>query len=227
MATAPAVTNRTDPFASMNRSTGTSADATAAAADASADRFLKLLVTQMQNQDPLNPLDNAQVTTQMAQINTVNGIEKLNRTVQSLSGQFVQLQAMQTASLVGREVTVKGDALAVSDGAGRGAVSLSGAATAVRVEVLSATGQVVGSTELGARSAGTHNFSWNPATATPPVTATDGLRFRVVATSGTTPVAAETLMRDRVDAVRTGGDTLTLDLRQTGAVAYADIKAFN
>ena len=42
------------------------------------DRFLKLLVAQMQNQDPLNPMDNAQVTSQMAQINTVSGIEKLN-----------------------------------------------------------------------------------------------------------------------------------------------------
>ncbi|HQY08681.1 MAG TPA: flagellar hook capping FlgD N-terminal domain-containing protein, partial [Burkholderiaceae bacterium] len=43
-----------------------------------ADRFLKLLVTQMQNQDPLSPMDNAQVTSQMAQINTVSGIEKVN-----------------------------------------------------------------------------------------------------------------------------------------------------
>ena len=50
----------------------------------SADRFLKLLVAQMQNQDPLNPMDNAQVTSQMAQINTVNGIEKLNQTVNKL-----------------------------------------------------------------------------------------------------------------------------------------------
>ena len=44
----------------------------------SEDRFLKLLVAQMQNQDPLNPMDNAQVTSQMAQINTVSGIDKLN-----------------------------------------------------------------------------------------------------------------------------------------------------
>jgi flagellar basal-body rod modification protein FlgD len=63
-------------------------------AAATADRFLKLLVAQMQNQDPLNPMDNAQVTSQMAQINTVNGIERLNTTVQGLSGQFVQMQAL-------------------------------------------------------------------------------------------------------------------------------------
>ena len=85
----------------------------------SADRFLKLLVAQMQNQDPLNPMDNAQVTSQMAQINTVTGIEKLNTTVQGLNSQFVQMQALQGAALVGRDVIVAGNRLAVADGVGR------------------------------------------------------------------------------------------------------------
>ena len=82
-------------------------------ATVTADRFLKLLVAQMQNQDPLNPMDNAQVTSQMAQINTVTGIEKLNTTVQGLSTQFMQLQAMQGASLVGRDVIVAGNKLSI------------------------------------------------------------------------------------------------------------------
>ena len=63
-------------------------------ATVTSDRFLKLLVAQMRNQDPLNPMDNAQVTSQMAQINTVTGIDKLNSTVQGLSTQFMQLQAL-------------------------------------------------------------------------------------------------------------------------------------
>ncbi|HEY4958521.1 MAG TPA: flagellar hook capping FlgD N-terminal domain-containing protein, partial [Caldimonas sp.] len=69
----------------------TSTPAVAAAADTTitADRFLKLLVAQMQNQDPLSPMDNAQVTSQMAQINTVTGIDQLNTTVQGLSSQFL------------------------------------------------------------------------------------------------------------------------------------------
>src|SRR5262245_7142294 len=84
------------------------------------DRFLKLLVAQMQNQDPMNPLDNAQVTSQMAQINTVSGIDKLNTTVAGLNSQLVQLQALQGATLVGRDVTVVGDRLSVADGVGVG-----------------------------------------------------------------------------------------------------------
>src|SRR5439155_26218822 len=113
----------------------TSAPAPSAASDAAvtSDRFLKLLVAQMKNQDPLNPMDNAQVTSQMAQINTVTGIDKLNATVQGLSSQFVQLQAMQGASLVGRDVIVAGNKLSVDTeaGVGQGGFQLDNPADAV------------------------------------------------------------------------------------------------
>ncbi|MDQ6680312.1 MAG: flagellar hook assembly protein FlgD, partial [Pseudomonadota bacterium] len=74
---------------------GASLAANSSDATVTADRFLKLLVAQMKNQDPLSPMDNAQVTSQMAQINTVSGIDKLNKTVEGLSSQFAQLQAVQ------------------------------------------------------------------------------------------------------------------------------------
>ena len=74
----------------------------AAKKDDGTDRFLKLLVTQMRNQDPLNPMDNAQVTSQLAQINTVTGIERLNESIKGMSGQMFQSQALQGASLIGR-----------------------------------------------------------------------------------------------------------------------------
>ena len=73
----------------------TSAQSATAAANEASDRFLKLLVTQMQNQDPLNPMDNAQVTSQMAQINTVTGIDKLNNTVSGLGSSLAQMQMLQ------------------------------------------------------------------------------------------------------------------------------------
>ena len=84
--------------AATGTTAATAASATSTANADAADRFLKLLVAQMQNQDPLNPMDNAQVTSQMAQINTVTGIEKLNTTVSGLNGQLVQLQALQGAT---------------------------------------------------------------------------------------------------------------------------------
>lgn len=190
---------------------------------ASADRFLKLLVAQMQNQDPMNPMDNAEVTSQMAQISTVDGIAQLNKSVQALSGQFTQMQALQGAGLVGHDAIVPGDLLTVADGLAQGGFDLSAAADSVKVEILSAAGVVIDTIDMGAQSSGLHSFGW------PTQTASDssGLRFRVTALSGATKVAAQPLMRDHIDAVLTGGDTLTLELARIGSVPYTSVRAIN
>ncbi len=190
---------------------------------ASADRFLKLLITQMQNQDPLNPMDNAQVTSQMAQINTVSGIEKLNLSVQGLSDQFLQMQALQGAALVGRDVIVPGNQMSIADDVGQGGFELNSAADNVKVEVLNGAGLVIGTLALGAQGAGRHSFNW-PANG---VLEGAGTRFRVVANNGATALPTTPLMRDTVTAVSANGNSLTLDLLRNGPVAYADIKAFN
>lgn len=190
----------------------------------SEDRFLKLLVAQMQNQDPLNPMDNAQVTSQMAQIQTVNGIAKLDRTVASLGAQFSSLQALQGASLVGRDVTVPGSALAIGGGIGVGGFELAGPADAVKVEILSPAGAVIDTIQLGAEGSGRHGFEWQ---APPTIGADAQLRFRVSATSGAAAVPVTELMRDHVEAVSAEGEQLTVELARSGALPWRDIRAFN
>jgi flagellar basal-body rod modification protein FlgD len=214
------------PVSSVSSSSSTlDTQSAGVAAAGGADRFLKLLVAQMQNQDPLNPMDNAQVTSQMAQINTVTGIEKLNTTVQGLSSQFAQLQALQGASLVGRDVIVPGNLMDIDPetAVGQGGFELTSAADSVTVEVLSASGQVVETLNLGAQSAGMHSFNWNAGTATND----SGLRFRVTSRLGSVNTTATALMRDTVDAISTSGTGFNLQLARTGTVAYSDVKAFN
>ncbi len=212
-------TAATDTFAALSSSSTPTTKNDAG----SADRFLKLLVTQMQNQDPLNPMDNAQITSQMAQINTVNGIEKLNTTVGTLNTQFVQMQALQGASLVGHEVTLQGDRLDVAQGVGEGGFELAGTASAVKVEILSASGRVLDTMQLGAQTAGRHDINW------PAKDVADGseLHFRVTATSGAQAVGTTLLMRDKVEAVTTRSGSLVLQTEHSGDVAYSDVKAFN
>jgi len=213
-----------DSFTSLNNAAAGSSTKTRNEAGAE-DRFLKLLVAQMQNQDPLNPMDNAQVTSQMAQIQSVNGIEKLNRTVEGLGTQFAQLSALQGASLVGRDVIVPGDRLVANDeDLVQGGFELAGPADSVKIEVLNAGGRVVDTIDLGAQSAGRRGFEWTPAAGVDPAI---GQRFRVVARSGSANVSFTPLMRDRVDAVLAGGDTLTLELRHSGSVPYTQVRAFN
>jgi flagellar basal-body rod modification protein FlgD len=217
MSTTPVTT---DPFAALQ----TPAKTVQTQNDAgSADRFLKLLVTQLQNQDPLNPMDNAQITSQMAQINTVNGIEKLNTSVSGLSTQFVQMQALQGAALVGHDITIAGNVLDLSDGKGTGGFELASTADAVKVEIMTPAGHVVDTLNLGAQAAGRHDFSW-PAGST---AAGSDLRFKVTATLGTQAITSTALMTDKVSAVSTSGGGLVLRTEHSGDVAYSDVRAFN
>lgn len=215
-----------DPFASLN--TGGSTAAGASSDTANADRFLKLLVTQMQNQDPLNPMDNAQITSQMAQINTVTGLQTLNTSVQGLGAQFVQMQALQGAALVGREITLQGNRMAVNAETGQGyaGFDLELPADAVKVEILNPAGRVVDTLDLGALSSGRQDIVWDSRTQGEAAAATE-YRFRITATAGAKAVAATPLMRDLVQDVSTSGTGLTLGTLFNGDVAYSDVKAFN
>jgi flagellar basal-body rod modification protein FlgD len=217
-------------FSTLNKTSTTAATTTSSASSkvaaddpGSQDRFLKLLVTQLQNQDPLSPMDNAQLTSQIAQINTVTGIQQLNTTVQGLAGQFTQLQALQSANLVGRDVVVPGNVLDIGSGVGQGGFELSGPADAVKVDVLAPSGQVVDSIALGALGTGSHSFNWPAGTATND----SGLKFRVTATSGTVSSTPTMLMRDRVNAINTTGNVLNLELQNAGSVPYSSVRALN
>ena len=189
----------------------------------SQDRFLKLLVTQLQNQDPLSPMDNAQLTSQLAQINTVSGIATLNTSVQALSGRFLQMQSLQGAALIGKDVVVPGNKLDIADGTGQGGFELTSAADAVKVEVLSPAGRVLDTLNLGAQSSGTHSFDW----AAGQYSTASNLTFRVTASNGATALASTALMRDKVEAVSTSGDALMLELRSAGTVAYSTVRSIN
>ena len=203
----------------------TSGSATASSTKAMSDQFLKLLITQIQNQDPLNPTDNAQFTSQLAQINTVSGLEKVNESISSMSSQFLQMQAMQSASLVGRSVIVPGNALTVSDGKATGQFELSSAADSVKVDVLSSAGRVIDTIDIGAETSGRHQFSWTPAEGVD----TTGLRFRVSATRGTAAVSSTALQSQQITSVAAGSSgsaSMNLTLKDGSTVAYSAVRAF-
>ena len=89
--------------------------------------FLLLMTTQLQNQDPLNPMDNAEMVAQLAQMSTVQGIESLNTTVNSLSSSLANDQILKGATLVGHEVLVPAAEWALDDNASaRGVIAASG-----------------------------------------------------------------------------------------------------
>jgi flagellar basal-body rod modification protein FlgD len=188
-------------------------------AQANQDRFLTLLVAQMKNQDPMNPMENAQLTTQIAQIQTVTGVEKLHSSIESLNAQFGQSQAIGAVGMVGRSVTLPGSRLLMGSGAAQGAFELKGAADRVQIEVITAAGTVVDTVDLGAAGAGRHFFNWAKEGYSPD----QQLQFRVKATRGATAVEATTYSRDQVVAVNNNGGQLQFELASGNRSDFASI----
>jgi flagellar basal-body rod modification protein FlgD len=188
------------------------------------DRFLALLIAQMKNQDPLNPLDNAQVTSQMAQINTVNGIEKLNQTMQKLLGSQDRLQSLEAASLVGRSVLAPGSALDLAAGGeARGAFELTAAADEVTLTITDAAGQVAHRQTLGNHAPGTHAFAWDGRTAAGAAALPGRYTFKVEAVAAGKALGAQAFAVSRVDGVTAGAAGISLRT-STGEVAWSDVR---
>ena len=188
---------------------------------AAQDRFLKLLVAQLNNQDPMNPMDNAQMTSQIAQINTVTGIQQVNQTLKSMAEQFAGLQVLQGASMVGRDVLVDGSKLKATDGVAKGAIDLSGRADSVKIEIVSPGGTVLGTVNLGALDGGRHNFEWDASSHS----GSGDPSFRVTALRGGQAVATTSMTRDRVVSVSSQDGAMSVQLRDRHSVAYSSIKA--
>jgi flagellar basal-body rod modification protein FlgD len=206
---------------SSNSTVNTASSTNSTDAAASQDRFLKLLVAQLNNQDPMNPMDNAQMTSQMAQINTVSGIQQLNETMKNMASQFNSMQVLQGASLVGKGVLVESNTLTVKDGVAAGAVDLSNKADKVTIKVLSPGGQLLDTIELGAQDAGLHGFQWDASGFQGPGSPT----FKVESTLKGTNVPTTSLALDTVLAVSATSGGLSLELAGRKAVAYADVKS--
>lgn len=125
--------------------------------------FLQLLVTQLQNQDPTSPMDSSQMTSQLAQINTVSGISQLNTSLSALSTQLSAGQNAQAALLIGSTVLAPGSTVAVASGAAPEiGVQLPAAASDVKLTITDSSGKVVNTVDLGPEPAGTVPISWTP-----------------------------------------------------------------
>ncbi|MVW78208.1 flagellar hook capping FlgD N-terminal domain-containing protein [Bordetella sp. 02P26C-1] len=190
------------------------------------DQFLTLLVTQLQNQDPLNPMENAEVTSQMAQLSTVSGINELNATLQAVAGQIDVSQSMQTASLIGKSVLVPGEKVKVGEGVATPfGVDLMSPAAKVTTSILDASGRVVRVIEHGPQPVGVMSLAWDGKDDMG-VAVPDGAYTVQVAASDTsgTAVAASALTYGQVNSIAFTADGLRMDLGLAGNVPVSDLR---
>lgn len=220
MATTPvSSTSAADVLASLART----AEAKSAQ-DEAQSKFLTLLTTQLKNQDPLNPLDNAEVTSQLAQISTVDGIERLNLTMGKLLEGLNGNETMQAAALVGRSVLVPGEHLELGDDGARGGLVLDEGAESVIVSVRDAAGLEVAQIDLGALAAGTHSFTWDGTTANGTPAAPGQYQISVAARSGDDKVKVTALERGTVSSVIRGADGVSAEVGMLGMFTMAEIR---
>lgn len=208
-------------FASLNPARGSAAGTGETSPQ---DRFLKLLVTQLKNQDPLNPVDNAQMTSQLAQISTVDGIEKLNATMRMILEGSSENQAMQAAAMIGHSVLVPGSGLALGQGGAAGGIELAGPADRVTVTIRDGSGLTVKTLELGGQSAGARGFTWDGSTDAGGTAAAGAYTVSVAATRGSESVSVSPLQWGTVSSVTRGSQGVSLNVGALGTFNMAEVR---
>ncbi len=207
--------------------TSSASQATSNAKLSNQDRFLKLLVTQMQNQDPLNPMDNAEVTSQLAQLSTVNGIENLNTTLTQMAAASAAQQSLQAATLVGRDVLVSGKQLAFAGQAVKLGVDLPQSVDGMTITITDASGNLVDSISSGAQTRGVMTLEWNGLDSAGQPLPPGAYVMSARASAGNAAVTATPLVSARVESVGTAADgSIALQLSGMGSVGLTDIKRF-
>ena len=192
--------------------------------DEAQDRFLKLLVTQIQNQDPLNPMDNAQVTSQLAQLSTVSGIDKLNASVTALSTNFLSAQNLQAANLIGHGVIAPGNTVRLADGKAILGVDLPQNADSAELTITDGAGHTVRRMSLGVLPSGVNTMTWNGKTDDGATAANGAYSFSVHATSGDKKLDITNLSFGIVSSITSSPQGAKLSVADIGDIAMLDVR---
>lgn len=188
------------------------------------NRFLSLLVAQMKNQDPLNPLDNAQVTSQMAQLSTVQGIESMNKTLAALSASMGANQISQAASLIGRGVLVPGNSVSPAQSRDLIGFDLAEPVDQMKVSILNGSGSVVRQLDLGAKGPGMGAVAWDGMQDNGSPAPAGAYTFKIEASQAGQAVSAMSLMSGVVASVSQSQQGAVLNLAGSQTASFADVR---
>lgn len=223
------------PKASAVNTVSTSSTTTTATDDIGADqdKFMKLLITQLKNQDPLNPMDNAAMTSQLAQLSTVTGINKVNATLESLRTDQASAQSMNAVSLIGKGVLVAGKGIELSTSTDTAGVKTSSSvfgidlaspAESVTISIMDKAGTVVRTMSMTNADVGTYPITWDGTTDAKTAAEAGSYTFAVKAvTNGKTLTDASQLQLAAVASVSTGSAGVKLNT-SLGHFTMAEVK---
>ena len=216
------------------KTTSTSNDGLAGATGSAAgkkelgkDAFLQLLVTQLKNQNPLEPQDNGEFVAQLAQFSSLEGITTLKNTVGGIAGNYNSSQALQASSLVGRSVIAQTDTAVVDTSKSfSGTAVVPASADPVTVKITDADGKVIRTIDLGSQANGNASFIWDGKNDAGEVATAGTYKFAATATYDSQATSLVTYLPATVNSVtisQTGGE-LMLNLAGLGSIALSKVQ---
>lgn len=216
-------------------------DETAGSEELGQRAFLELMITQLENQDPLSPQDNTEFISQLAQFSSVESLDTLNTNFDQFANSFVANQALQASTLVGRSVTVPAEqTMLTSGGLVSASINVPSSSDDLQISIYTESGELVDQIPLGVQPAGELVFRWDGMNAEvngdltdwtsshPDGVASGVYRFEVTTSLDGDTVQLDTALSANVNSVTVGANgQLTLNLAGIGSVSLAEVKQFN
>ena len=185
--------------------------------------FLRMLTTQMQNQDPLDPMDSSKFTDQLVQYSSVEQQIKSNERLDKLIGMQSGNATTAAVGMIGKEIETSGDALTLDGGTAEFAYELGGERDSTAIQVLDSSGQIVRRMS-GETEAGRHTGSWDGKSDTGADLPDGDYRLVVAGVEGEEVTSASTFTYQRVTGVETTGEGIELVVGE-GKVSLDDVRA--
>ena len=187
--------------------------------------FMKLFITQMQHQDPLEPMKGTEMASQLAQFSTLESTMKMSDSMEKLLSYQTSQNNLQLLSLIGKEVQGTGNTMGVVAGkVSTTQYTLADAATSCKVEISDAAGRMVDTIELGYAASGVHDLSWDAKTPSGSVVADGQYAYSVTATNAVgQKVNVDYRTTGRVTGVNFSGGTAQVSVDNSINMSVGDI----
>ncbi len=189
--------------------------------------FLKLMITQLNHQDPMKPMESGEFYTQIAQFSTVAGIQDLQASFQQVATAMYSGQALQASTMVGRSVLVSSSAASIAAGGSvSGVVELPVSTSQLGISVYDQAGQVVRRMTFSDQMPGQSAFTWDGRNTNGDAVAPGTYFIEADILYEGQAVAMETLISSRVESVTMArnGQGILLNLSSGDQAALANVK---
>ena len=198
------------------------------AKDASRETFLRLLIAQLEHQNPLSPVEGAEFTAQLAQFSALEQLQTMNVNLDALVTAQERLKGLQAADLIGKEVKAQGSMVSLRQGKTSPLqYALAADSPKVTISILDNAGNLVRSIEKLGQKAGTQSVSWDGQNAQGVALPDGEYRFVVLARdSAGNPLGVETFFQGKVEGVEyvEGRPSLLVGGRQVALASLLSVK---